>query len=375
MITFEIKAKQGKARAGTITLANSHGTKTLQTPVFMPVATQGTVKALPTRDMETIGVQGLLSNAYHLYLRPGTDVIAKVGGLHRFMDFKGVIITDSGGYQIFSLSKLRKIKKDGVQFQSPIDGSTHFLTPESIIDIQKKLASDIFIPLDECVHWPCTPAEAESALATTFRWLKSTFHHKESSSHLREDTIFPIVQGSTFKDLRKTAAEQVLSFRPEGIAIGGVSVGEPREVREEVVGYTTSFLPDHLPRYLMGVGKPEDLLYAVEQGVDIFDCVMPTRCGRTGTAFTDQGKLLIRNACYTADERPLDENCQCYTCRHFSRAYLRHLDNAGEMTGGYLVSYHNVHWYIHFMNKIRKSILEGTFNSFKQEFISNYIKL
>jgi len=373
MLTFEIAAKEGRARAGTVTIQNAHGTKTLRTPVFMPVATIGTVKALSSQDLTACRTQGVLSNAYHLYLRPGIEVVEKIGGLHRFMNFNGVIITDSGGYQIFSLSKLKKIKEDGVQFQSPIDGSSHFMTPEKVVDIQRRLASDIFMPLDECVHWPCTITEAETALVNTQRWLEMTYAHMRKHDDIfAHAALFPIIQGSTFKDLRARSAELSLALNPCGVALGGISVGEPKEIREELVAYTTSLLPEALPRYLMGVGKPEDMLAAIEQGIDIFDCVMPTRCGRTGTAFTSRGKVIIKNAEYTFDEKPLDEECHCYTCKNFSRAYVRHLMKSQEMTGGYLLSYHNIFWYIEFMNRIRESILEGRFNAFKKEFYDKY---
>lgn len=373
MLTFKIDAQENRARAGTVTIQNHHGTKTLRTPVFMPVATIGTVKALTSRDLDVCGAQGVLSNAYHLYLRPGIEVVEKIGGLHRFMDFNGVIITDSGGYQIFSLSKLKKIKEDGVQFQSPIDGSSHFMTPEKVVDVQRRLGSDIFMPLDECVHWPCTITEAEAALVNTQHWLEKTYKHMRMHEDIfAHAALFPIIQGSTFKDLRARSAEQSLSLNPCGIALGGISVGEPKEIREELVAYTTSLLPDALPRYLMGVGKPEDMLAAIEQGIDIFDCVMPTRCGRTGTAFTSRGKLIIKNAEYTFDEKPLDEECQCYTCKNFSRAYVRHLMKSQEMTGGYLLSYHNIFWYIHFIGEIRKSIIENRFSSFKKDFYNKY---
>jgi len=370
MLHFGIQSydKATKARAGTLTIEKNGVKREVRTPAFFPVATQGTVKALSSKDLAEAKAPGVLVNAYHLYLRPGIAVVEKTGGLHRFMNFGGVIITDSGGYQIFSLSRLKKIQDDGVLFQSPIDGSSHFLTPQAVLDIQRRLCSDIFMPLDECAAWPCSFIEAERAVETTSRWLGMTIKQKT-----KDDIIFPIIQGSTYKELRKRSSEQALSFPAEGIALGGISVGEPPEIRAEMVAYTAALLPRELPRYLMGVGKPEDILKAVEQGMDIFDCVMPTRCGRTGTAFTGQGKLVVRNATSTYDEKPLDEECDCYTCRNFSRAYLRHLINANEMTGGHLISFHNVYWYIRFMERMREAIFQGKFGEFKKQFQSKYL--
>lgn len=370
MLHFQIQSqdKSSKARAGVVTLKKNGVAKEVRTPAFFPVATQGTVKALSSKDLVEAEAPGVLVNAYHLYLRPGIAVVEKTGGLHRFMNFGGVIITDSGGYQIFSLSRLKKIQADGVLFQSPIDGSSHFLTPQKVLDIQRRLRSDIFMPLDECAAWPCSFVDAERAVETTYRWLGMTIKQKT-----QDDILFPIIQGSTYKELRKRSSEQALSFPAEGIALGGISVGEPPEVRAEMVAYTASLLPENTPRYLMGVGKPEDILNAVEQGMDIFDCVMPTRCGRTGTAFTSRGKLVVRNATSTYDEKPLDEECDCHTCKNFSRAYLRHLINVNEMTGAYLISFHNVYWYIRFMERMRSAIVHEKFGEFKKQFRSKYL--
>ncbi len=338
-----------------------------KTPTFFPVATQAAVKGLAPKELEEIGVDGLLVNAYHLFLRPGVEVISRCGGLHRFMNFNKTIITDSGGYQIFSLERLRKVSDAGVEFQSHIDGSRFFLSPEQVIDIQLSLGADVVVPLDECLKYPASYEAAQTACQRTLAWAsrsKAFFAH-----HRREQTLFMgIVQGSTFSDLRQRCLEELLFLGIDGLCIGGLSVGEPADLRYNIL----SFLHDHCGkdcfRYFMGYGKPEDILEAVSRGIDLFDCVVPTRFARTGTAFSWEGEMVIRNAPFASDTKPIDETCSCYTCRNFSRAYLRHLINVREMLGIQLLTYHNVFWYRNFMERIRQAIAAGTFASLKQSY-------
>jgi queuine tRNA-ribosyltransferase len=357
--------KNTKARLGKITTNRG----AIETPCFMPVGTQGTVKALSSKDLEEAQAQIVLSNSYHLFLRPGMDVIRKAGSLHNFMSWKKPILTDSGGYQIFSLALLRKVLDRGVEFQSHIDGLKHFLTPEDVIEVQKVLGSDIMMPLDECVHYPCARDHAEIAMQRTLDWARRSLgvaRDKETQF------LFGIIQGATYEDLRRESIKQTLDLNFDGFAIGGVSVGEPRNLRYNIVSLVADLLPSELPRYLMGVGLPEDIIQAVGLGTDMFDCVVPTRYGRNGTAFTSEGKITIRNAPYTEDFNPLDKNCSCYACRNFSRAYLRHLFNTEEILGLSLVSLHNVYFYLDMMRQIRKAISENRFNEFKEDFLHRY---
>jgi len=347
----------------------------IDTPCFMPVGTQGTVKTLSPVELEESGAQVILSNAYHLLLRPGIEVIKKAGGLHNFMSWQRPILTDSGGYQIFSLALLRKISDEGVQFQSHIDGLRHFLTPESVIRIQEDLGSDIIMPLDECVHYPCGKDYAEVAMKRTIDWARrSKVAVSSQLSAISKDRqlLFGIVQGATYEDLRKECAQALVEMDFDGFAVGGISVGEPENLRYNMLNFTTGHLPKDRPRYLMGVGLPEDIIGAVECGIDMFDCVVPTRYGRNGTAFTSVGKLTVRNAPYIEDFRPLDERCGCYTCKNFSRAYLRHLFNASEILGLRLVSWHNVYFFLDLMRKIRDAIRQDRFPEFKKEFLAAY---
>lgn len=362
--------KNSKARLGN--LVTGHGV--IDTPCFMPVGTQGTVKTLSPLELEEAGAQVILSNAYHLFLRPGIETIKRAGGLHNFISWQKSILTDSGGYQIFSLALLRKVIDEGVEFQSHIDGMKHFLTPESVLEIQNDLGSDIIMPLDECVHYPCAEDHAQIAMERTIDWARRSREFGIRSSKFREkkQLLFGIVQGATYEDLRKVCVSCLTEIGFDGYAIGGVSVGEPRELRYDIVGLVTDLLPQEVPRYLMGVGLPEDIIEAVGLGVDMFDCVIPTRYGRNGTAFTSIGKMVIRNAPYSGDFRPLDEKCTCYTCKNFSRAYLRHLFNADEILGLRLVSLHNVHFYLELMRKIREAISKDRFKEFKKEFVNNY---
>jgi queuine tRNA-ribosyltransferase len=364
MFTLIRQDRDNKARVGKI--ATAHGE--FDTPCFMPVGTQGTVKAISPQELNESGARIILSNAYHLFLRPGSEVIKKAGGLHKFMSWDRPILTDSGGYQIFSLALLRKVHKDGVEFQSHIDGMKHFLTPEDVIQIQLDLGSDIMMPLDECVHYPCSKDHAEVAMNKTIEWAGRS----KSACHKKEQALFGIIQGATYEDLRKVCAKELIDMGFDGYAIGGVSVGEPRNLIYNIVNFVVDLLPQDKPRYLMGVGLPEDIIEAVEDGIDMFDCVVPTRYGRNGSAFTSIGKLTIRNAPYTEDFRPLDPNCSCYCCRNFSRAYLRHLFNTEEILGLRLVSLHNIHFYLGLMRKIRDAIHKDKLAEFKKEFLDSY---
>ncbi len=369
MFTLIHQDKNSKARIGKISTA--HGE--IDTPCFMPVGTQGTVKALAPKELEDSGAQIILSNAYHLFLRPGMEVIKKAAGLHNFMSWGKPILTDSGGYQIFSLALLRKVNDEGVEFQSHIDGTKHFLTPADVIQIQKDLGSDIIMPLDECVQYPCSKDQAEIAAKRTINWARRS-KAVNGFQASRQQLLFGIVQGATYEDLRKACAGALTEMDFDGYAIGGVSVGEPKNLRYNIVNFTVNFLPADKPRYLMGVGLPQDIIEAVQQGIDMFDCVIPTRYGRNGTAFTSTGKLTIRNSPYLEDFGPLDRNCACYACKNFSRAYLRHLFNTDEILGLRLVSLHNIHFYLELMRKIRKAIREDKFSEFKKEFFLNYNK-
>ena len=362
--------KSSKARLGKVFTA--HGE--IETPAFMPVGTQATVKTLSPEELKNSGAQIILSNAYHLLLRPGMEVIKKAGGLHKFMSWPDPILTDSGGYQIFSLALLRKITDEGVKFQSHIDGFRHFLTPESVVQIQLDLGTDIMMPLDECAHYPCSRDHAFSAMKRTLGWAARSRQAIEAIRQKQENRqlLFGIVQGATYEDLRKECALTLGEMGFDGLAIGGVSVGEPKNLRYNIVGFTAGLLPDDKPRYLMGVGMPGDILEAVDAGMDMFDCVIPTRYGRNGTAFTSQGKMTVRNAPYTEDFAPLDPNCGCYTCKNFSRAYLRHLFNTEEVLGLRLVSLHNVHFFLEMMREARIAIGQDRFSEFKRDFLKGY---
>jgi queuine tRNA-ribosyltransferase len=361
-----------KARIGR--LETAHGE--VATPVFMPVGTQGTVKALSNDDLRASGAGMILGNAYHLYLRPGLDIIVKAGGLHNFMGWRGPILTDSGGYQVFSLATLRKLSEEGAEFSSHIDGSKHFLTPEKAIEIQQALGSDIMMPLDECVHYPAARDYAEQSLGLTTRWAGRSKAHidKRRGQGGANHLLFGIVQGSTYQDLRRRAVEDLVAIGFDGYAIGGVSVGEPRELIHEIAGYTAALLPEGKARYLMGVGTPPDMLEAIALGVDMFDCVVPTRNGRNGQAFTFSGELQLRNAAYKEDFMPIEESCPCYACANHTRAYIRHLFNTEEILGLRLVSLHNISFYVRLIQLCRKAIEEDRFPAFKDGFKRNYKK-
>jgi len=356
--------KNSNARLGKLSVS----CQDINTPCFMPVGTQGTVKALSPLELKECRAEIILSNAYHLFLRPGIEVIKKSGGLAKFMSWPGPILTDSGGYQIFSLALLRKVSDNGVEFQSHIDGFKHFLAPEDVIQIQKDLGSDIIMPLDECVHYPCSKDYAQIAVKRTVDWARRSKAVISDNHQL----LFGIVQGATYEDLRRDCVLKLVDMDFSGYAIGGVSVGEPKNLRYNIVACVLEALPVEKPRYLMGVGIPEDIIGAVELGIDMFDCVVPTRYGRNGTAFTSEGKLTIRNAPYTEDLGPLDKECGCYTCKNFSRSYLRHLFNTGEILGLRLVSLHNVYFFLELMRKIRQAIQQDRFIEFKKEFLARY---
>ena len=365
--SFNLKAQDNKARRGEIKTAKG----TIQTPVFMPVGTAGTVKALKTSDVAKSGAEIILGNVYHLMLRPTSELIEKMGGLHKFMNWNKSILTDSGGFQVMSLSKIRKISDEGVEFSSHIDGSKHFLTPEKSIEIQHQLGSDITMIFDECVEYPATYDKAKKAMERSIDWAlrsKNAFKKRDGFG------IFGIVQGSTFKDLREISAQKLIEIDFNGYAIGGLAVGEGQKEMFEVLDYCTDFLPQNKPRYLMGVGKPSDIVGAVARGIDMFDCVIPTRSGRTGQAFVRNGVINIRNAKYRFDDKPLDEKCSCYACENHSRAYLHHLVKSNEILGAMLLTEHNIFYYQDLMRDIRQEIENKNFNNFYNNFFAKDIQ-
>jgi queuine tRNA-ribosyltransferase len=365
VFNFSLTTK-GEGTGGRLgSFTTSHGT--VSTPVFMPVGTQATVKTLSPEDLESIGAEIILSNTYHLFLRPGHDLIREFGGLHRFMNWKRPVLTDSGGFQVFSLADLRKVTDEGVTFQSHIDGGAkHVITPEYAVEIQEALGADIIMAFDECIPYPATRDYAQESLERTHRWAKRCRDAKKDAGQ----ALFGIVQGGMYADLRKQSAEALVDIGFDGYAVGGLSVGETKPMMYEMLEATVPHLPQDQPRYLMGVGTPEDLVEGVDRGVDMFDCVMPTRNARNGTFFTSFGKLSIRNSRYERDREPLDPECRCYTCRTFTRAYLRHLFNAGEVLALRLGTIHNLSFYIGLMVRIRKSLAEGRFREFKKEFLA-----
>lgn len=374
VFSFQVTHTDGRARRGL--LSTPHGD--VETPAFMAVGTQGAVKGLTHRDLESAGSQILLSNTYHLYLRPGDGLIARRGGLHRFIGWTRPMLTDSGGYQVFSLADRRTIDENGARFKSHLDGSPHLLTPEKAADIQAQLGSDIAMVLDECLGYPASMDAARTSMERTARWAARA---RQRQLELREGKIdgvvvtnpgqaqFGIVQGGVFPSLREESAGRTVQVGFEGYAIGGLSVGEPTAEMYEMVGHTTPFLPADRPRYLMGAGTPEDLVESVARGVDMFDCVLPTRNARNGQLFTSEGRLNIKNARYAEDDRPPDPDCDCYTCRTCSRAYLRHLYNAGEMNAATLNTLHNLHFYLDTLRRIREAIAFERFESFRLTFL------
>ena len=366
LFQFEIKEQDPKAHARTGMIHTAHGS--FHTPAFMPVGTQGTVKALTPRDLEEAGAEIILANAYHLFIRPGIEIIQEAGGLHKFMGWPKPILTDSGGYQVFSLSRLRKISEEGVSFQSYFDGREIFLTPEKVIEIQEALGSDIAMVFDECPPYSQDKRVIKKSLDLTVKWAKRA----RASRQREEQALFGIIQGGIFKDLRRESLERTVELDFDGYALGGLFVGESREESFEILREISPAMPAEKPRYVMGTGTPLELLEAVASGIDLFDCVNPTRYGRNGSAWTSKGLVVVRNGKYNRDLKPIDENCGCYTCKNFSRSYLRHLFNCQEMLGPQLVSLHNVQFLLEFMKEIRREVAAGTFLSFKREFESQF---
>ena len=361
--TFTVEATDGAARVGVLT--TPHGD--IPTPVFMPVGTQATVKTMTPHELVDLGVHIILSNTYHLYLRPGADLIAELGGLHRFMAWDRPILTDSGGFQVFSLAHMRKVDEEGVTFRSHIDGSLHRFTPESVVHTQELLGSDIIMPLDICPE-PAHRAQVEEAVRITNRWAV-----RAREAHSRSDqALFGIVQGGIFPDLRAEAARFLVELDFPGYAIGGLSVGETKEEMYATLEATIPHLPDDRPRYLMGVGTPEDIIEAVARGVDMFDCVLPTRVARNGGLLTHEGRINIRNARFARDPNPIEPGCSCYACQHFSRAYIRHLFKAGEILGLRLATIHNLHFMLRLMERVRAAIRAGEFQDFRKSFLARY---
>ncbi len=358
---------KSKARAGLI--STDHGI--IETPIFMPVGTQGTVKTLSPRNLHEVNAQIILGNTYHLYMRPGHQLIRKMGGLHSFISWDRAILTDSGGFQVFSLKDLRKIDEEGILFQSHLDGSYHKFTPELVLEIQQALGSDIMMVLDECTPYPADRDYAEKSNELTIKWARQAreiFTHWQPLYGHRQQ-LFGIVQGSVYKDIREKSARALIDLDFPGYAIGGLAVGEPKETMFEMTDFCTDLLPAEKPRYLMGVGMPDDILNAIERGVDMFDCVIPTRNARNGTVFTTQGKMVLKAARFKEDPKPIDEQCTCYTCQNFSRAYLRHLYNANEILGLKLATLHNIHFYLWLVREARKAILENRFKAWKDEIL------
>jgi len=368
---FSIFHTDGRARRGRLT--TPHGT--VETPFFMPVGTQATVKALRNEALEELGAEIILGNTYHLYLRPGHELVRRMGGLHKFMSWNRAILTDSGGFQVFSLSELRKISDEGVRFRSHLDGSEHLLTPEKAAEIQLALRSDIAMVLDECIETPAPRDKTESALKRTTQWARRArnyFLEQQNRIGNLQQWQFGIVQGATFADLRRESARQLLEMDFPGYAVGGLAVGEPHEVTCQMTAEVTTLLPQDRPRYLMGVGKPEQIAEYVALGIDMMDCVLPTRAARHACLYTSQGRVLIKNARYAEDQNPIDPNCKCSVCRRYTRAYLRHLFAAGEFTGAILATHHNVHFYLDIMRQIREAIEFGNLAKFSSEMRAKY---
>lgn len=357
--------KQTGARLGR--LHTPHGV--IETPIFMPVGTQATVKAMTPEELKEIGAQIILSNTYHLYMRPGHDLIERAGGLHKFMNWDKPILTDSGGFQVFSLGPLRKIKEEGVEFRSHLDGSKHFLSPEKATEIQNALGSDIIMAFDECAPYPADRQYVKNSLERTTRWLERC---KAAHKYPEKQALFGIVQGGMYKELREQSAKEITAIDLPGYAIGGLSVGEPKDMMYEVLDYTVPLLPEDKPRYLMGVGSPDDLLEGVLRGIDMFDCVLPTRIARNGTAMTSQGKVVVRNASYAEDFTSLDPECDCYTCKNYTKAYLRHLIKCNEILGARLLTIHNLHFLLKMMENVREAIKEDRLLDYKKDFFEKY---
>ena len=361
------KDKYTNARVGVIHTASGD----IPTPIFMPVGTVGTVKTMTVDDLKEIGAKIIIGNTYHLYLKPGMDIMKKAGGLHKFMNWDGPILTDSGGFQVFSLADNRKISEDGVMFRSHIDGSKHFFTPEKSIEIQNDIHSDIMMSFDECVDANASYDYVKNSMERTLRWAKRGLDYYKANSH-PDQSLFGIVQGGMFKDLREISARETVAMDFDGYSIGGLSVGETKEEMIDILNFTTPLLPEDKPRYNMGVGTPDYLFESFEAGIDMADCVLPTRIARNGTALTSEGRVVIKNATYKEDFSPLDPECDCYTCSNYSRAYLRHLVNAKEILGARLLSYHNLYFLLKMCENIREAIMNDSFLDYKKEFYEKY---
>ena len=359
---YTLLATSGRARRGRLELA--HGS--VDTPVFMPVGTYGTVKAMTPRELDEIGAQIVLGNTYHLWLRPGVDVIAAHGGLHRFMGWQRPILTDSGGFQVWSLGALRKVREEGVTFASPVNGDRLLLTPEISMQVQRTLDSDIAMVFDECTPYPATREEAGASMELSLRWARRS--RSEFATLGNPNALFGIVQGGMYEQLREASLDALVAMDLPGYAVGGVSVGEPKDEMRRIMAHTPHRLPAHKPRYLMGVGTPEDMVQGVADGVDMFDCVMPTRNARNAHLFTRFGDLRLRNARFRDDERPIDPSCACHACAGFSRAYLHHLDRCGEMLGPMLATIHNLHYYVNVMREMREALDAGRFEAYRAQF-------
>jgi queuine tRNA-ribosyltransferase len=359
-LQFTLYKTQGAARRGQLTFPRG----TVQTPAFMPVGTYGTVKAMTPEELKGIGAEIILGNTFHLMLRPGTEIVRLKGDLHEFMHWDKPILTDSGGFQVFSLAKMRKITEEGVRFQSPVNGNKILMTPESSMQVQRDLGSDIVMIFDECTPYPATFEEAKTSMELSLRWARRSKNAHEGNP----SALFGIVQGGVYEDLRKISAEGLQDINFDGYAVGGLAVGEPKEDRDRILESTVPLLPQDKPRYLMGVGKPEDIVEGVLRGIDMFDCVIPTRNARNGFLFTRYGQLKIRNSVNKTDTRPIDEQCGCYTCQHYSRAYLHHLDKCNEILGARLNTIHNLYYYQELMQGIRTALEQGTFEQFVSDF-------
>ena len=357
--TIKQDSKTG-ARAGI--LHTPHGD--ILTPTYMPVGTQATVKGVMPRDLKEAKSQIILANTYHLYMRPGDELVKKAGGLHQFMAWDKPILTDSGGFQVFSLAKLNKIKDEGVEFSSHVDGSKHFITPEKAIDIENNLGADIIMAFDQCSPYGADYAQSKVAMDRTLKWLDRCYNHH----HNDNQALFPIVQGNMYKDLRLISLKETIPYAKYGIGIGGLSVGEPKPIMYDIMDEMLEYYPTHIPRYLMGVGSPDCLVEGVRRGIDMFDCVLATRVGRNGTAMTSYGKAVIRNGAYKEDFTPLDPECDCYACKNYTKAYLRHMINVGEMMGGMMLSLHNITYLNNLMSRMREAILQDSFTEFAEEF-------
>lgn len=368
------KDKNSNARVGVLKTRSSEVT----TPLFLPVGTLGVVKTLTYEELKLIGVEAFITNTYHLYFRPGEEILKKFGGLHRFINWDRTIFTDSGGFQVYSLRELKSVKEEGVEFKSHIDGSVHFFTPEKVVELQKIINSDVALCLDECVEYPVEYERAKRSVELTTLWAKrckQKFNEITYNSELNTHNLqllFGIIQGSVYKDLRRQSIEQILEIGFDGYAVGGISVGEPKELLQEIAGYVCDFLPEDKPRYIMGVGEIDDVWFCIEKGYDIMDCVLPTRNGRNGQALTSYGKINIKNSKFSTDESQIDKECDCFVCKNYSRALIHHYFKSGELLGLRLLSYHNVYFMIKLFKYIRQSIIDGNFMQAKKEFLQRF---